>query len=787
MTITQVKFPGPRPLTEHDVLVGRDEQIQEIIAACGSRDVITITAWSGVGKTSFVQAGLIPRLEAKRYYRVLPRPLTGGDEASSGAIEPRIGWAQILNELKDDLRHDTELSLTAEKVYRLLVGLPTTSDNTLVEDLELLLAGQRAVVILDQFEELLRSYGALGDELLKLVTRVAPKVGAHIIIARSEYRDRLRPVEDALSISVRALTLNEIDAAFLPDIFKAPFGYVVEGDDDEDYDDYDDDEGADLDDDASADLVVVDAAVTDRLRDWWLEARQRSGAARLRQVGSEGLADVGLLQFQAASRAFVEWVQASWGTDLLPADADELHLTLDMLTAYVHSRAAERRRRATPSEPTPDQSAALDSAYDRDAAGGGWLFQDALTTYVSDQMGLLSEQELSRPEGTSDDASSELLWWRQGPSLMAARVAPAFTVAGFKQPQALYSLLAHALDEELSTGRATQLGEAIQAAPDDIELLLKDAADSIEPAGAAKATDKTGDNVLAEMIDALHAALLWLCRPDVNIFRRLDRDGEPVFELVHDGMGEAFKAWAVGYAATPLATFAVIGAQTSSFVFQRRLGPDMIATSGVDAEYWGNASFEPDESVEGGERLVLTGLSFPSAAFVDCSFTNVTLRDCVFRGSSFVRCQFENVVFEDCDLRALLFLGRDPEGGEQAQTGPGESTLHDVTFRSTKKEQGRGELDLLTIKWPKIADGIVFRGVYLATGVFLQGLPAGGWRLENSVIYHLVIEVLDEDDLPRFDFNRKSEARAVSARGDEVWGDVEASRLGLADLGLDPR
>lgn len=723
MSLLDVTPPGPRPLTEQDLLLGRSKALKDLQDACGSRDIITLTAWSGVGKTSFIQAGLIPNLLRSGYYKVFPQHLDDG--------RPR-GWAAILATLRHALPTDS-IEQTAENVYRLLVGLELDSSRDLVDDLDELLDGERAVVVLDQFEELLRSHGALGEELLRLVARVAPDVGAHIIIARSEYRERLRPVEEALAVSVRTMTLPEIGAGSLPEIFAVPFKDVR-----------------------------IEDGITDRLVSWWLDARAETGAARLRQVGSEGLADIGLLQFQATSRAFVEWIKANWDGRLRDEGHDEHRLTLALLDAYVLERAKEREQaRAAAGVPDPKR-------FEAESGGGGWLFQDSLVTYVREQMTSLMLDELSRPPGPDGVvASDEPLWWKQGPLLMAARCATAFTVAGFKQPQALYSLLSRALEAEFGVNAATQLGEAIQETPDEIEALLATAGQSVRPAGIAIVLGKSGAEVVAEMVDCLHATLRQLSSAEVNILRQLDRDGEPVFELVHDGMGEALKAWSKSYLDQPLAIFGVIGGQTGAFIAGRAIEPSMIGAAGHQLTMWGavdRAAHEGHVAASTGSHLVITGLVFPSAAIKDCSFRDVTLRGCDFAGASFINCRFENVVFEDCILRALLFLGFPSDTGE--------SVLENVTFRNTpdaaKDETLRGNLDLLTFKRPQAAGPVTFEGIQHATGVFLQDLPSSSWTLDASRIDHLVISTqpgLEGDDRPRVTLNNDSEAWAVTTRG----------------------
>lgn len=736
MTIANVSFPGPRPLVAGEALVGREAHLSRIYDACGALDVITLTAWSGVGKTSFLQAGLMPMLRDAGYYAVLPDPSDG---------ETR-GWSQVLRVVEPDLVAGMSLTQVAERAYRTLVGLPLDSANALLDDLLERLAGLRAAVVVDQFEELLRSHGPLADALLRLIAQLAPQVGVHIVVARSEYRERLRPIEEALAISVRPMTLQEIPAAALPAIFEAPFTQAG---------------------------VSVAPEVTKRIVAWWEAARAEGVSARFRQVGSEGLATIGLLHFQAMARAFVEWVKQEWDGELAGiADRDPALLSASLLDAYVATRVVERAPRLAAAARGRGEDPTAFVAPSRD--GGSWLFDDALVSYVQEHADALLREPLPRPDDEDRIVGTDgPLWWAQGPALMAARVAPAFIVAGFKQPQALYSLLSYALEEELSTGQAGWLGERIQETPARRNALLEQAAGRLSPAGVALRDGHSPTEVIVETIDCLHASLRYLGRPDVNILRVLEHDGEPVFELVHDGMGGALKAWAGSYLAEPLAVLATIGGQTSAYVEGLTIAPSMVHDAGHDLAVWGAAANVPSPFEAGREHLVLEGLSFPSAAFFGCTFRDVTLRRADFSGASFINCRFENVVFEDCDLRALIFLGR----GDR----PGQSELERVTFRNTDDDTER--LDLLTIKRPAIADGVAFEGIALVTGLFLQSLPAGAWRLADSRVRHLAITPAlgSEGDPPRFTVDGGVVGELISWEGRVLFtdDDTDLSRTRL--------
>src|SRR5262245_48657926 len=76
--LTLNPYVGPRPFTrdEHSVFFGRDREIRELSAMVGAYSTILLFAQSGAGKSSLINAGLIPALE-KEETQVLPPTRVG--------------------------------------------------------------------------------------------------------------------------------------------------------------------------------------------------------------------------------------------------------------------------------------------------------------------------------------------------------------------------------------------------------------------------------------------------------------------------------------------------------------------------------------------------------------------------------------------------------------------------------------------------------------------------------------------------------------------------------------
>src|SRR5262245_9102652 len=55
-------FVGPRALRTGEPLFGRDHEVSELFGLLVSERIVLLHAPSGAGKTSLIQAGLVPRL-----------------------------------------------------------------------------------------------------------------------------------------------------------------------------------------------------------------------------------------------------------------------------------------------------------------------------------------------------------------------------------------------------------------------------------------------------------------------------------------------------------------------------------------------------------------------------------------------------------------------------------------------------------------------------------------------------------------------------------------------------
>ena len=74
-------YIGPRPFEEKDSenFFGRSREIRELTSLVIAHRVVLFYAQSGAGKTSLLQAGLVPRLRERKKIMTLPICRVGGD------------------------------------------------------------------------------------------------------------------------------------------------------------------------------------------------------------------------------------------------------------------------------------------------------------------------------------------------------------------------------------------------------------------------------------------------------------------------------------------------------------------------------------------------------------------------------------------------------------------------------------------------------------------------------------------------------------------------------------
>ncbi|MGH2520984.1 MAG: hypothetical protein ACRDH2_00640, partial [Anaerolineales bacterium] len=146
-------YVGPRPFRPGERLYGRDREIQELLDLLIAERVVLLHSPSGAGKSSLIQAGLIPRLKDEGFH-VLPVARVSL-EPSPAVLKGRVAANGAFNRYVFSLLLSMEEALPAEQRTPLdkLAGLDLAtylSQRPRKED-----DPDSEVLILDQFEEIL--------------------------------------------------------------------------------------------------------------------------------------------------------------------------------------------------------------------------------------------------------------------------------------------------------------------------------------------------------------------------------------------------------------------------------------------------------------------------------------------------------------------------------------------------------------------------------------------------------------------------------------------------------
>ncbi|MEA3337917.1 MAG: hypothetical protein U9R25_18650 [Chloroflexota bacterium] len=138
----QNPYPGPRSFRKGETLYGRSRETRELLDLLIAERILLLYSPSGAGKTSLIQAALIPELEQEGF-RVLPPMRPGLEPPEQSAATQTRFIASLLSSLEKELESNFEFS----------AGSSLEDALTLLSSPEEGWGGD--VLIFDQFEEVL--------------------------------------------------------------------------------------------------------------------------------------------------------------------------------------------------------------------------------------------------------------------------------------------------------------------------------------------------------------------------------------------------------------------------------------------------------------------------------------------------------------------------------------------------------------------------------------------------------------------------------------------------------
>ena len=210
--IPKTRYPGSKPFTRDDeqLFFGRDEDISKLTTFIQVERTTVLYGKSGLGKTSLLNAGVLPKLESEHQYHIIP--VRFGSHTLDNLKHP----LDIVEEGVAGLNHDRSFLNDIE-----------SSDISLwqhIKSFELTRPNQTILLVFDQFEELFTYpegvndfakaladllYGRMSPDFqraLRLATRKTPNL---LTLKQSEFLER--PVNIRVLMSIRSDRMSQLD------------------------------------------------------------------------------------------------------------------------------------------------------------------------------------------------------------------------------------------------------------------------------------------------------------------------------------------------------------------------------------------------------------------------------------------------------------------------------------------------------------------------------------------------------------------------------------------------
>ncbi len=168
-------YVGPVPFRRGDSLYGREREIRELGSLLTSKRIALLISPSGAGKTSLIQAGLIPRLESTPRTRLQCHPVirlgccSDGLDGCNGYALDLMRTLESTVDHSGDRLHDSELAALTLDQY---------AAKRLADD-----PGKLHLFVFDQFEELFTLRGSDWKQKREFLRQLGEMLGARSLPA----------------------------------------------------------------------------------------------------------------------------------------------------------------------------------------------------------------------------------------------------------------------------------------------------------------------------------------------------------------------------------------------------------------------------------------------------------------------------------------------------------------------------------------------------------------------------------------------------------------------------
>jgi hypothetical protein len=624
----RIPWPGPRPYQEAEwrLFRGRGSELRRIVSALGAHRLSLLLGATGSGKTSLVQAGVIPELRLGRYHergdqRQWPALLLrhwGAEgagsiwevlyrqiEAAIGAVEAwgrREGHERALEDaefLREVLKGSEKAGHGSKPIVEILDSLANALGYR--ERRRSLESPETGIVLVfDQFEELLRGEGSVASESLQLIRDLylSTEPFRMLIVLRREFVYTLRELEQAIGggLAGRSMVLGPMPQRTVVEVVT---GVSREAG------------------------ITVDSEVAERI----VKLLDKRGAILPSRSGQE---------------------KAVEGPDLL-----HLQAVLRELTAFAFERGSD----GISKEVLRDFEALCED----DFLGGAlkrWI-EAAVKSDVDSADGKKDRgaRGMFLPSGHSIQMSSRDVEGQV--RRIAIRIGPHMSSLDYKVIQEESTLFRASMGEEIAKLGVRERGlldliwirdtDPPTRNTDEIGLSSEVArGNAWRMSGIAKRKEWNPAQTADQLVLCFRETLYQLARANILTATLRVQGGRQLrtWELVHDQLGPSFTSWARDHRDTwddCLSSLVVSqGIEISVLV------PEICPQDGNDrldlsALSWHGCTIGPVRS----ERL-----AFRDVWFVKCSLVGTIFEACDFYGGGFESCIMDGVLFRNCTFRA---------------------------------------------------------------------------------------------------------------------------------------
>jgi len=563
----------------------------------GENRLVILDGRSGVGKSSLLQASLVPVLREKLY-----------------AVAECSDWSDVADlEAHDLLGAKIFAALATDPLFTAesMPMIDTFSANAeIFDELEAdrEAHGRRTVAILDQFEELIRDAPARASAVIDVLAKINNHYSLTVVVSlRSEYLHELRRLERTVrAFSYATYELEPISDNLAEDVICAPNTRDKDGLD-------------------SCDIITEDAA--ERIAGVWKDAR------RLDHESGRSVDEIGLLHLQAALYS-LHWDSSD----------REGALSLNHVEDFLN-REDEGGHRRGPVEVFEDAmvdavnrkldhcTTAAKPLVDTSLLSGAKSYVARIAPHLSSGGFKLRREAAELAERAINEELVDLgaadNQWAWEPLLRAM-------LAQIGDPNST----AEVADTEPANEVADLIGDTWYelvrklAGVDLAEQLLHEMSEELDTEGRSSGVmlGMPHSIVLVEELRRLALAMAFMAHSHL-VRKNTPSPDRTMISLIHDRLGQGLAKWSRPVRGHPSGTIhAITAPQAGLFLFK--------GTSAL--------SGRPDNV------KLIANLRW-RGAFISADFRHVVLANCDFRGTMFKNCSFEGVAFMNCRLEGTMF------------------------------------------------------------------------------------------------------------------------------------